>query len=48
MPENSEWGPLAPLIGEWEGREGVDFAYANARGATGETKFRETLSTTGR
>jgi hypothetical protein len=44
MPENSEWGPLAALIGEWEGSEGVDFAYANARGATGETKFRETLS----
>ena len=37
-------GPRAALIGEWEGSEGVDFAYANARGATGETKFREKLS----
>src|SRR3984893_10814507 len=44
MAENREWGPLAALIGEWEGSEGVDFAYANERGATGETKFRETLS----
>jgi hypothetical protein len=44
MAQNSEWGPLAALIGEWEGNEGTDFAYANARGETGETKFREKMS----
>lgn len=44
MAENSEWRPLAALIGEWEGNEGVNFAFANARGGTGETKFREKLS----
>src|SRR5437660_5466803 len=44
MAEYTEWGPLAALIGEWEGNEGVDFAFANARGDTGETNLREKLS----
>jgi hypothetical protein len=44
MSDNSEWGPLAALIGEWEGNEGVDVAYANTRGEIGETKFREKTS----
>jgi hypothetical protein len=44
MAANEEWGPLAALIGEWEGNEGVDFAYANASGETRDTKFREKLS----
>ncbi len=44
MADNSEWGPLAALIGEWEGSEGVDFAYSNANAGTGETKFREQMS----
>jgi hypothetical protein len=35
------WGPLAGLIGEWEGGEGVDIAFHNQKGAVGETPFRE-------
>src|ERR1044071_1354315 len=35
------WGPLAGLIGTWEGEQGVDVAFHNQKGALGETKFRE-------
>jgi hypothetical protein len=35
------WGPLAGLIGTWEGAEGLDIAFHNQKGALGETKFRE-------
>jgi hypothetical protein len=44
MAANSEWGPLAGLIGEWEGDEGVDFSFHNAEGKVGETKYREKVS----
>jgi hypothetical protein len=40
----SAWGPLAGLIGEWEGDQGVDFSFHNVEGETGETKFREKVS----
>ena len=35
------WGPLAPLIGTWEGDEGLDVAFAHATGSVGETPYRE-------
>ena len=38
------WGPLAGLIGEWEGSEGLDVAFHNAKGALGETKYRERVT----
>ena len=37
-------GPLAPLIGEWEGHRGYDDAYVYARGREEHAPFRE-LST---
>jgi len=38
------WGPLAGLIGTWEGDQGVDVAFHNVKGALGETKFRERVT----
>ena len=44
MSDNAEWGPLAALIGEWEGDQGLDFAYANAEGKVKDTPYREKTS----
>lgn len=41
MTNLDAWGPLARLIGEWEGDHGVDVAFHNAKGVVGETPFRE-------
>jgi len=38
---SSEWGPLAALIGEWEGEGGLDTAYSHARGEVLQTPYRE-------
>lgn len=35
------WGPLARLIGEWEGDAGLDVSFHNARGVVAETPYRE-------
>lgn len=34
-------GPLTPLVGEWEGSEGVDLSYHNEDDLTGETGYFE-------
>jgi hypothetical protein len=44
MAANSEWGPLAGLIGEWDGDDGLDFSFHNVEGEVGETKYREHVS----
>jgi hypothetical protein len=44
MATNSEWGPLAALIGEWEGDQGIDISFHNVEGEVGETKYREKVS----
>jgi len=44
MTIGSEWGPLAALAGTWEGDQGVDVAYMHAKGAIGETPFRERIT----
>jgi hypothetical protein len=44
MSEYSEWGPLAGLVGEWEGDEGVDISFHNVEAEVGETKYREKIS----
>ena len=44
MTENAEWGPLAGLIGEWEGDQGLDVSFHNVEGEVGETKYREKVS----
>jgi len=38
---NEEWGPLAGLIGTWEGDQGVDVSYHNEEGKIGETPYFE-------
>ncbi len=38
------WGPLAGLIGQWEGDKGVDISYHNEKGAIGETPYREVIT----
>jgi len=40
-PKLEQLGPLAALVGTWEGDEGLDVAYSNDRGEIGETKYRE-------
>jgi len=44
MTEYAEWGPLAGLVGEWEGDDGLDISWHNVEGEIGETKFREKVS----
>jgi hypothetical protein len=44
MADYTAWGPLAPLIGEWEGESGLDFSFHNAEGETADTKYREKIS----
>ncbi|MDE3204292.1 MAG: FABP family protein [Acidobacteriota bacterium] len=41
MSEFDAWGPLAPLIGEWFGDEGLDVSYNNEKGEIVETPFTE-------
>ena len=38
------WGPLAALIGEWEGDGGLDAAFSHARGQVIDTPYREKVS----
>lgn len=44
MVDTSAWGPLAALSGEWEGSEGLDVAFHNAKGAVGQTPYRERVT----
>jgi hypothetical protein len=44
MSDYAEWGPLAGLIGEWEGDDGLDISWHNVEVELGETKFREKVS----
>ena len=44
MTDYAEWGPLAGLVGEWEGDNGLDISWHNVEGELGETKFREKVS----
>jgi hypothetical protein len=44
MSDNKAWGPLAGLIGEWEGDRGLDVSFHNATGRLTETKFRERVT----
>jgi hypothetical protein len=44
MTDTSVWGPLAGLIGEWEGDQGLDVSFHNAVGKVGETKYRERVT----
>ncbi len=44
MTDTSAWGPLAALIGEWEGNQGLDISYHNAHGQVRETPYRERVT----
>jgi hypothetical protein len=44
MTDTSAWGPLAALIGAWEGAEGLDIAFHNADNRIGETRYRERVT----
>jgi hypothetical protein len=37
----SELGPLARLVGNWEGDQGLDVAFQHSKGEIGETPYRE-------
>jgi len=41
MTDYAQWGPLARLVGTWEGDEGLDVAFAHADGRVKETPYRE-------
>lgn len=36
-----QWGPLAGLVGTWEGSDGLDVSFHNDLGKVAETSFRE-------
>lgn len=38
------WGPLAALIGEWQGEGGLDAAFSHSQNAVLDTPFREKVS----
>ncbi len=40
-PTPAQLGPLAPLVGTWEGDAGLDVAYSNSKGEISETPYRE-------
>mgnify|MGYP000988903693 CR=1 FL=1 len=40
----SEWGPLAALIGDWEGTGGLDSAFSHSRGEVLGTPYLEKLT----
>lgn len=41
---NEEWGPLAGLIGDWEGTAGIDVAFSHEREKVWETPFSEKVT----
>ena len=41
---NHAWGPLAGLIGDWEGEGGLDRAYSHTKKKVLETPYREKVS----
>jgi hypothetical protein len=43
---SSDWGPLAALVGEWEGVVGVDTSYCHPRDEVMLTPYRERASVT--
>jgi hypothetical protein len=40
-PDPRDLGPLAPLVGTWEGGAGLDVSFHHADGAIGDTPYRE-------
>jgi hypothetical protein len=40
-PKPEQLGPLAGLVGTWEGDQGIDISFHHVDGAVGETHYRE-------
>jgi hypothetical protein len=38
-----EWGPVGPLVGEWDGEGGLDAAYSHAKEQALDTPYLERL-----
>jgi hypothetical protein len=43
-PQLADLGPLGPLVGAWEGDQGLDVAFQHSKGAIGETPYRERMT----
>ncbi len=43
-PTPAQLGPLAPLVGSWEGSKGMDVSYHHADGVVGDTPYRERVT----
>jgi len=43
-PDPAQLGPLAALIGTWEGQKGLDVSYHNEEGEIGDTPYRERIT----
>ncbi len=41
---SNEWGPLAALIGDWEGQGGLDTAFSHSKGKVIETPYSEKIT----
>lgn len=41
VPTPEQLGPLAGLVGTWEGNQGIDVSFHHAEGRVGETPYRE-------
>ncbi|MCE2764040.1 MAG: heme-binding beta-barrel domain-containing protein [Ilumatobacteraceae bacterium] len=41
---SKEWGPLAGLIGEWQGQGGLDSSYSHSRGKVHQTPYLEKVT----
>ena len=41
---SDDWGPLGPLVGEWQGEGGLDAAYSHSQGAVLQTPYLEKLT----
>ncbi len=39
-----EWGPLGPMVGEWEGTGGLDAAFSHSRGEVLQTPYLEKVT----
>ena len=41
---SNEWGPLAAMVGDWEGEGGLDRAFSHSRNEIWETPYREKVT----
>lgn len=44
VPTPAQLGPLAALVGSWEGTKGLDVSFHNEDGAIGDTVYREKIT----